>query len=71
MFYKYKVTYWGIHGTEESIDEGLVYAKNYGKAAMKVVDEYDENCIIDIYLTELDNVNCINKDDIDFSFREN
>lgn len=71
MFYKYKVTYWGIHGTEESIDEGLVYAKNYGKAAMKVVDEYGENCIIDIYLTELDNVNCINKDDIDFSFREN
>jgi hypothetical protein len=71
MFYKYKVTYWDIHDTEESIDEGLVYAKNYGKAAMKVVDEYGENCIIDIYLTELDNVNCINKDDIDFSFREN
>lgn len=38
---------------------------------MKVVDEYSENCVIDIYLTELDNVNCINKDDIDFSFREN
>jgi hypothetical protein len=71
MFYKYKVTYWDSHNSEEAFDEGLVYAKNYGKAAMKVVDDYGENCVVDIYLMELEEMNCINKDDIDFSFREN
>ena len=71
MFYKYKVTYWDIHNTEEVEDEGLVNAKNYGKAAMKVLDDYGENCVIDIYLMELEPMNCINKEDIDFSFGEN
>lgn len=72
MFYKYKVTYWDSHNFEEAFDEGLVYAKNYGKAAIKVVDDYGENCVVDIYLMELEEkINCINKDDIDFSFREN
>ena len=70
MFYKYKVTYWDAHNTEEATDQGLVYAKNYGKAAMKVLDDYGENCVIDIYLMELEEINCMNKDDIDFSFAE-
>lgn len=68
MFYKYKVTYWESGDTEESTDTGLVHAKNYGKAAMKVLDEYGESCVIDIYLMELDNFACISKDEIDFSF---
>lgn len=70
MFYKYKVSYWDIHNTDEANDEGLVYAKSYGKAATKVLDDYGEDCIIDIYLTELDNLECISKEDIDLSFKE-
>lgn len=71
MYYKYEVTYWDCANTEEAFDKGLVHAKNYGKAANKILDEYGENCVIDIYLKEIDTMKCINKDDIDFSFREN
>lgn len=70
MFYKYKVSYWDIHNIEEASDEGLVYAKSYGKAATKVLDDYGENCVIDIYLMELESMKCINKEDIDLSFEE-
>ena len=70
MFYKYKVSYWDVQNTEEASDEGLVHAKSYGKAAMKVLDDYGENCVIDIYLMELDSMKCINKEDIDLSFEE-
>lgn len=70
MFYKYKVSYWDIHNTEETNDEGLVYAKSYSKAATKVLDDYGENCVIDIYLMELESMKCINKEDIDLSFEE-
>lgn len=70
MFYKYKVTYWDGYNAKEETDEGLVYAKSYGKAATKVLDGYGEDCVIDIYLTELDNLECISKEDIDLSFEE-
>ena len=70
MFYKYKVSYWDIHNNEEAHDEGLVHAKSYGKAATKVLDTYGENCVIDIYLMELESIKCINKEDIDLSFEE-
>ena len=71
MFYKYKVTYWDGYNFEEKIDEGLVHAKNYGKAAMKILNDYGEDSVVDMYLMELIEINCLNKDDIDFSFREN
>lgn len=71
MFYKYKVTYWDGYNFEEKIDEGLVYAKNYGKAAMKILNDYGEDSVVDMYLMELIEINCLNKNDIDFSFREN
>ena len=71
MFYKYKVTYWDSYSFEEMTDEGLVHAKNYGKAAMKVLDDYGEDSVIDMYLMELIEIKCLNKDDIDSSFREN
>lgn len=70
MFYKYKVSYWDVQNTEETSDEGLVYAKSYGKAATKVLNDYGENYVIDIYLMELDNLECISKEDIDLSFEE-
>lgn len=70
MFYKYKVSYWDIHNTEEISDEGLVSAKSYGKAAMKVVDDYGEDYVFDIYLMELEDMKCINKEDINLSFKE-
>lgn len=70
MFYKYKVSYWDIHNTDEASDEGLVYAKSYGKAATKVLDDYGEDNVFDIYLMELDNLECISKEDIDLSFEE-
>ena len=71
MYYKYKVTYWNCADTKEAYDEGLVHAKSYGKAATKVLNEYGENCVIDIYLMEIDTMDCINKEDIDFSFKTN
>ena len=64
MYYLYKVTYWDIGIGEEKTDKGFVYAKNYGKAAMKVLDDYDPQAVVDIYLQELDTSNTINEDEI-------
>lgn len=68
MYYKYTVTFWDCSNTQESMDEGMVHAKNYGKAAMKVVDEYGENCVMDIYLKEIDSLDCVTKEEINNSF---
>ncbi len=68
MFYQYKVTYWDTYDSEERVSTGLVYAKDYGKAANKLVKAYDPTCIIDIYLYEIDAEIVISKDEIDDLF---
>ena len=64
MYYLYKVTYWSIEIGEEKIDRGIVRAKDYGKAAMKVLNDYDPEAVVDIYLQELDTGDTINEDEI-------
>ena len=64
MYYFYKVTYWCTYETKEKSARGLVRAKNYGKAAMKVLNDYGEDCVIDIYLQELDTGCTIDEDEI-------
>lgn len=64
MYYLYKVTYWSIEEGEEKTDKGIVYAKSYGKASMKVLEDYDASAVVDIYLQELDCGNTINEDEI-------
>lgn len=68
MFYQYKVTYWDPYDTDEKTARGLVYAKDYGKAANKLVKSYDPTCIIDIYLYETEAEIVISKDEIDDIF---
>lgn len=71
MFYKYKVTYYNEHTGEEVPGEGLVFAKDYGKAANKVVDDYGKDNIIDLYLYEImiDGIHCIDKEELDYAFK--
>ena len=64
MYYLYKVTYWSIEIGEEKTDRGIVRAKDYGKAAMKVLNDYDPEAVVDIYLRELDTGDTINEDEI-------
>ena len=65
MYYLYKVTYWSTYDSKEKSARGFVHAKNYGKASMKVLREYGEDCVIDIYLQELDLGNTIDTDEIE------
>ena len=73
MFYKYKLNYYDSYKDEEMSDEGIVWGKSYGNAANKVVEDYDKDAVIDLYLQELlaDGVNCINKEEIDYAFKVN
>lgn len=52
--YKYKVTFWDVVNTQEATDEGVVNASDYGAASLRLVKYYGADCIIDIYLYEID-----------------
>lgn len=69
MYYLYKITYWDIDFGAEKIDKGIVHAKHYGKAAMKVLNDYDPKSVIDIYLQEIDAENTINEDELSDAFK--
>lgn len=64
MYFKYKVTFWCTWETTEKTDKGIIFGKDYGDAAMKLVDDYGKDCIIDIYLQELDVGNAVCEDEI-------
>ena len=64
MYYLYKVTYWSIESNGEKTDKGIVRAKNYGKAAMKVLDDYGLDAVVDIYLQEFDTGYTINEEEL-------
>ena len=67
MFYKYKITY--FNSSEECIEEGIVSAINYFEATRRVVEDYGEENISNIYLQDLCiEGKCINKDEIDEAF---
>ena len=69
MYYLYKVTYWSIEAGEEKTDRGIVHAKNYGKAAMRVLEDYGPDSVVDIYLQEIDVGNTINENELSESFK--
>lgn len=69
MFYFYKVTYWDTYDSEEKTARGLVYGKDYGKAANKVVEAYDKTCVIDMYLYEIDAKDVIDEEEIEYVFK--
>lgn len=68
MFYEFKATYWDDYDDCEKEDRGLVFAKDYGKAAKKVSAAYGRN-IISVYLCELDAYNTITVDEIKEEFK--
>lgn len=71
MIFKYKVKYWEEYESTEKTEEGLVYGKTYGKAANNLVEEYREDCIIDVYLSEIDaDNNVLSKDEVIFAIGE-
>ena len=71
MYYKYKVDYYCEYTDEEISDEGLVYAKNYGDAAEKVVQSYGEDCVIGVYLYEIYNEGpCLSSEDFGTVFTQ-
>lgn len=72
MYYKYKVGYYNSYEDEETYDEGIVFAKNYGQAANRVTEDYGSD-VFDIYLKEIyleGDGCCLNKEEIDFAFKE-
>ena len=70
MFYKYKVTYYSEYDGDEHEAEGIVWAKDYGKAANKVVEDYGVDTINDVYVKEIcmDGVLCLDKSEIGYLF---
>ena len=71
MFYKYKVTYFNDSKDEEVPSEGIVWGDNYSDAANRVVEDYGNDNLIDIYLYEIciDGIYCIDKDELDYALK--
>lgn len=73
MFYKYKVTWYNSYEDKELTEAGLVYANSYGNAADTVVEDYNKDDVIDIYLYEIYNEGtgaCISTDELKNTFEE-
>lgn len=72
MICKYKVSYYDDYNDKELFDEGLVWGETYGKAADNVTADYGRD-IISLYLedVEADDSFCINKEEINYSFKTN
>ena len=70
MFFQYKVTYYNEFDGKEVSCEGLTYAKTYSKAMKKVIEDYGEDSVIDVYLMGLADDNTIAKVDIDMVFKK-
>lgn len=68
MFYEFKATYWDDYDDCEKEDRGLVFAKDYSKAADKVSADYGHQ-LISVYLCEWDTGNTITVDEIKEGFK--
>lgn len=62
MFYSFKTKIWDTDETAEKLYTGIVHGKNYGKAAMNLIDYFGADYVIDIYLQELDAENVMTSD---------
>ena len=70
MYFKYNVTYFNTAKDDETSAEGLIYASNYSEAARKVVEDYGDEEVCDLYLRDLCiESECIDKEEIDWAFK--
>ena len=66
--FEYRVTWYNdCYGQEEHVS-GLVYGKTYVEAANRVIHDYGEKNIIDLYLQALEDTDTIELDTIKRQF---
>lgn len=73
MFYKYNVNYYDEIVNEDKVDIGLIYASSYMKAMEAVINDYGNNNINSIFLSEVlmnGEGACITKTEIDDAFKD-
>lgn len=73
MFYKYTVTWYNSYEDKVLIETGLVCANSYSNAANAVVEDYDKDKVIDIYLYKIYNDGngaCISVNELKDTFEE-
>lgn len=66
--FEYRVRWYNEFENQEVYSRGLVHGKNYKDAADKVINDYGEEYVIDLYLQALDDANTIELDTIKEQF---
>ena len=57
--FEYRVNWYNVASDKEEYARGLVYGTTYTKALKKVINDYGEENIIDVYLQALEDINTI------------
>lgn len=57
--FEYRVNWYNDVSDKEEYARGLVYGTTYTKALKKVINDYGEDNIIDVYLQALEDINTI------------
>ena len=57
--FEYRVNWYNDYEDKEEYDRGLVYGPSYVDAIEKVIKDYGEDAIIDIYLQALEDTDTI------------
>ena len=66
--FEYRVNWHNELTNKNEYRRGLVYGTSYSDAIEKVVNDYGEDCIIDIYLQGLEDTNTIELETIKEQF---
>lgn len=66
--FEYRVTWYNEYDDKKEYSRGLVYGTSYSNAIERVIDDYGEDCIIDIYLYGLEDTNTIELETIKKQF---
>ena len=66
--FEYRVTWYNVCKEKEEAIRGLVASTSYRSAVNKVVDDYGEENIIDLYLMALEDTNTIELETIKKQF---